>query len=361
MTRQGIRGQRIVAVAWVAMLCAALLCAALPLADSLSSGSGAALAQVIPADALLQRLEPAGHVNDLASLLNEGERSAMEQRLVQLRQQKGAEVAVVLLPSLDGGQIDDFANKLFQKWGLGKKDEDNGLLLLVAVEDRKARIEVGYGLEAILPDALAGRILDEHLFPAFKRQQYAEGLDQAVQQIVARIERGEPAPPETGAERTATRVEQAGMTLFLGVFVGIGFGALGFAVGSLVGSLTSPGGGRLRWAHLPGQLFTTFFFLIWGGGFGGIPLIIAAQEASWSRWVLWPVAALAFAISSVLSWRGYTRWTKGSGGWSQRFGGGSWSSGGWGGGFSSGGGGFSSGFGGFSGGSSGGGGASGGW
>jgi uncharacterized membrane protein YgcG len=200
------------------------------------------------------------------------------------------------------------------------------------------------------------------LFPAFKRQQYAEGLDQAVQQIVTRVERGEPAPLETGAERTATPVEQAGMTLFLGVFVGIGFGALGFAVGSLVGALTSPGSGRLRWAHLPGQLFTTFFFLIWGGGFGGIPLIIAAQEASWSRWVLWPVAAMAFAISSVLSWRGYKQWTKGGGGWSQRSGGGSsWSGGGWGGGFSSGGGGFSSGFGGFSGGSSGGGGASGGW
>lgn len=337
-------------LAWLAILWTAV-----PLCPSFLGGSGTALAQAIPADALLQRLEPAGHVNDLASLLDEAERSAMEQRLVQLRQQNGAEVAVVLLPSLEGGQIDDFANKLFQKWGLGKEGQDNGLLLLVAVQDRKARIEVGYGLEPILPDALAGRILDEHLFPAFKRQQYAEGLDQAVQQIVTRIERGEPAPPEAAAaDRPPTVAEQAGMTAFLGLFVGIGFSALGFAVGSLLGSLTSTVGGRNRWTNLPGQFFTTFFFLVWGGGFGGIPLIIAAQEASWSRWVLWPLAAVAFAISCVLSWRGYKRWTKGSGGWSQRSGGGSWSGGGWGGGFSSGGGGFS-------GGSSGGGGASGGW
>jgi uncharacterized protein len=324
---------------------------------------GPALGQAIPADALLQRLEPQGHVNDLAGLLNDAERSAMEERLVQLRQQNGAEVAVAVLPSLEGGQIDDFANKLFQKWGLGNKDQDNGLLLLVAVQDRKARIEVGYGLEAILPDALAGRILDERLFPAFKRQQYAEGLEQAIQQIVTLIERGEPAPPETAApERPSTFVEQIGLTLFLAVFVGIGFTALGFAVGGLMGSITSSGGGRNRWSNLPGQFFTSLFFLIWGGGFGGIPLIIAGQQADWSHLVLWPLAAGAFTISTGLSWWGYKNWTKGSGASSRRSRGGTtWSSGGFGGGFSSGGGGFSSGFGGFSGGSSGGGGASGGW
>ena len=69
-------------------------------------------------------------------------------------------------------------------------------MLLVAIGDRKARIEVGYGLEPILPDALAGRVLAEQLYPAFKQQRYAQGLTQAVSRIAAIVERGEPAPPE---------------------------------------------------------------------------------------------------------------------------------------------------------------------
>jgi uncharacterized protein len=86
---------------------------------------------------------------------------------MELRRKTGAQFAVVTLKSLEGGQIDDFANKLFKKWGVGEKGKNNGIMLLVAMQDRKARIEVGYGLEPILPDALAGRVLDEQLFPAF--------------------------------------------------------------------------------------------------------------------------------------------------------------------------------------------------
>jgi uncharacterized protein len=327
---------------------------------------GTALGQAIPADALLQRLEPQGHVNDWANLLDDAERAAMEDRLVQLRQKSGAEIAVVTLPSLEGGQIDDFANKLFQKWGVGREQEDDGVLLLVAVQDRKARIEVGYGLEAILPDGLTGRILDEQLFPAFKRQQYAEGLNQAVQRIVSLVERNEPAPADVAraADRPPGLVEQIGLTLFLAVFVVIGFSALGFSVGGLVGSVAASGGAGNRWSNLPGQLATSAFFLIWGAGFGGIPLIIAGQQAGWARFVHWPLAVAAFAVSLGVGWRGFKNWTKGSGSRSARSSGrGTWSSGSFGGfgGGGGGGGGFSSGFGGFGGGRSGGGGASGGW
>ena len=106
----------------------------------------------------------------------------------------GAQFALVTLQSLEGGQIDDFTNKLFAKWGVGEKGKNNGVMLLVAIKDRKARVEVGYGLEPILPDALAGRVLDEQLFPAFKQQRYVRGLSQAVNRIAEIIERGEPAP-----------------------------------------------------------------------------------------------------------------------------------------------------------------------
>src|SRR5207247_10289359 len=98
--------------------------------------------------------------------------------------------------SLEGGQIDDFAVKLFARWGIGEKDKKTGVLRLVGMQDRKARIEVGYGLEPILPDALAGRILDEQLFPAFKQQRYADGLTAAVNRIVEIAERNEPAPAD---------------------------------------------------------------------------------------------------------------------------------------------------------------------
>src|SRR5215213_4652884 len=100
----------------------------------------------IPADKLLQSLRPAADVNDYAGILSPAEKTALEQRCRQLRDKNGAQLAVVVLQSLQGGQIDDFAVKLFKQWGIGQQGKNNGILLLVALDDRKARIEVGYGL-----------------------------------------------------------------------------------------------------------------------------------------------------------------------------------------------------------------------
>ena len=103
-------------------------------------------APAIPTDDLLNSLKPSADVNDFAGLLSPAEVQSLETRCRQLRERTGAQLAVVTLKSLDGGQIDDFANKLFKHWGIGQKDKRNGLLLIVAIADRKARIEVGYGL-----------------------------------------------------------------------------------------------------------------------------------------------------------------------------------------------------------------------
>jgi len=130
----------------------------------------------IPADELLQRLEPRGYVNDYAGVLDAQERKRLESLLAEVERKTGAEIAVVALESLEGGQIEDFANRLFEKWGIGKKDQDNGVLLIAAIRDRKVRIEVGYGLEPVLPDARAGRILDQVVLPAFRAGHYARGL-----------------------------------------------------------------------------------------------------------------------------------------------------------------------------------------
>jgi len=140
-------------------------------------------------DALLARLQPQGYVNDFAGVFPAAQRTALETFLTDLERQTGVEIAVVAVPSLEGGEVDDFTNRLFQKWRIGKKGKDNGVMILAAIQDRKARIEVGYGLESVLPDDVAGRILREQMFPLFKQGRYGDGLTQAVQEV-ARIAGG---------------------------------------------------------------------------------------------------------------------------------------------------------------------------
>lgn len=141
-------------------------------------------------DQLLNSLQPRGLVSDYADVIPAGEERQLTALLTELRQKTGDTVAVVTLSSLEGGQIDDFTVRLAQRWGVGQKGKDNGLMLLAAINDRKARIEVGYGLEGIIPDGLAGRILREEVFPLFKQQRYAEGLSAGTARIVNRIAAG---------------------------------------------------------------------------------------------------------------------------------------------------------------------------
>lgn len=298
----------------------------------------------VPSDVLRKSLKPTADVNDFAAILDPAAKEALEQRCRELREKTGAQLAVVILQSLQGGQIDDFTNKLFVEWHVGQKGKDNGIMLLVALDDRKARVEVGYGLEPVLPDALAGRILHEQLFPAFKQQRYAEGLSAAVDHIVAIVERGEPASAEDRlADQGMPLVQQMLVIGFLAIFVTLG----SFFAGAGFGARTA-------------------FFIMFGLMFGGIPFLMGcfiapplapmihgtiAVVVGWLGWLVGRRNAQAFRGSNRRSrpWAGDTLI------WGGSTGNGSGSSGGW----SSGG--FSSSWGGFGGGSSGGGGASGGW
>ena len=96
---------------------------------------------------------PTGYVNDFAEILSTETRASLEELLSSTDASTSAQVAVVTIKSLDGDTIENYAEKLFQEWGIGQKGKDNGVLLLVAVDDRKVRIEVGYGLEGALTDA----------------------------------------------------------------------------------------------------------------------------------------------------------------------------------------------------------------
>jgi len=136
--------------------------------------AGLALSVSADSDTLLGSLQPRGHVSDFAGVFEPASRDSLEQYLLSVKTLTGSEIAVVTLPSLEGGEIGDFANRLFERWGIGQKDK--GALLLTALEERDVRIEVGYGLEGILTDARTGRILDESVIPRFKEGQYAAGL-----------------------------------------------------------------------------------------------------------------------------------------------------------------------------------------
>lgn len=159
------------------------------LAISLAWFAGALAILADSSDALLARLQPQGYVNDVAGVLSQSERGTLESFLADVEQKTGSEVAVVTVPSLEGGEIDDFTNRLFEKWKIGKKGRDNGVLILAAIQDRKARIEVGYGLESVIPDAEAGRILREQMFPQFKQGRYGAGLILAAQTVANAVAR----------------------------------------------------------------------------------------------------------------------------------------------------------------------------
>jgi uncharacterized protein len=118
-------------------------------------------------------------VTDYTNTLSPEEKQALERRLVAFNDTSSTQIAVVMIQTLDGYPLEDYAFQLAEKWGIGRKGKNNGILILVAVQDRKVRIEVGYGLEAVVPDALAKRIVEKEIKPAFKQGNYYEGLDRA--------------------------------------------------------------------------------------------------------------------------------------------------------------------------------------
>jgi len=120
--------------------------------------------------------EPSGYVNDFAHVLSGDDKTELESLFSELEAKTSAETAVVTVESTRPLDIEGYAVKLFEKWGIGKKGKDNGILLLVALKDRKVRIEVGYGLEGVVPDALAKQIIAQVIIPAFKKGDYSRGI-----------------------------------------------------------------------------------------------------------------------------------------------------------------------------------------
>ena len=143
------------------------------------------LAQATAGFSTLSRAK--GFVTDAADVLPPDKESSLERFLTYVEKKTAAEIAVVTVHSLQGEPIENYAVSLFEQWGIGKKDKDNGVLFLIAAKDRRMRIEVGYGLEGALPDGLCGSILDSYVVPSFRQGNMPQGIQQGTYAIAAQV------------------------------------------------------------------------------------------------------------------------------------------------------------------------------
>ena len=168
-------------------------------------------------------------VTDTAGALRPETVARLNSTLAELARTTGAEMAVVVIRSLDGLSVEEAAVKLFEMWGIGKKDKDNGLLFLWSTGDRRVRLEVGYGLEGALPDGKVGAILDTYVMPRFKAGEFDQGVLDGVDAIV-KVASNEPVELVSQKTESYDRLPWG-----VGTVVGGGLGSLVAAIGSVVG------------------------------------------------------------------------------------------------------------------------------
>lgn len=218
-------------------------------------------------------------VTDLTATLNAEQSAQLERQLADFEAARGSQIAILIVPTTQPEAIEQYSIRVAEAWKIGRKKHDDGVLIVVAKNDRKLRIDVGYGLEGAIPDAIAKRIISEIISPRFKQGDFAGGLEAGVAQIQKLIE-GEQLPaPERQAERGGAegKFEQL---LTLGLLIAIvGGGVLRAMLGRLLGSGVSGGlVGVAAWlitgslfAALIGALLAFVFVLAIGsgGGFGG--------------------------------------------------------------------------------------------
>lgn len=135
-----------------------------------------------------------GHMNDLAGLLPQERAQFLGQRLATFERDTGHQLAVLTIPSLDGEALEDFSIKVAEQWKIGRKGSDTGVLLLIVQKERRIRMEVGYGLEGVLPDAVSNRIINQLIAPRFSANDYAGGVEAGIDAII-NVAKGEPLPP----------------------------------------------------------------------------------------------------------------------------------------------------------------------
>lgn len=259
----------------------------------------AALAQAeVPVPALKAR------VTDLTGTLDTGQRASLEQKLAAFEARKGSQIAVLMLPTTQPESIEQFSIRVAEAWKVGRKGTDDGLLLVVAKDDRRLRIEVGYGLEGAVPDATAKRVISEDITPRFKAGDFYGGVSAGVDRLIALVD-GEKLPPPSNSGGSQGR---GGMDPFDLVVPGFIFAVV---AGSIL---------KLLLGRFPGALVT-----------GGIAGVVALYLFGLG------VAVLAAVLVFILTLMNAGSGSPGGGGFSSGGGSGSSSWGGGGGSFGGGG------------------------
>ncbi len=224
-------------------------------------------------------------VTDLTKTLSSQEQAALASKLSQYASQSGSQVAVLLVPTTKPEDIAQFSIRVADAWKLGREKEDDGVLVVVAKQDRKVRIEVGYGVEGVIPDLYAKRIIRETIAPNFRQGKVYVGLDQATSKLMALIDGEDLPPPDRRAMQGQASIENLLPLLLIGGMV-LG-GILRAIFGSFLGGVFNGGAiGFLAWT-LGGGIFAAVLFGVvaffmammgaanigrrggYGGGYGG--------------------------------------------------------------------------------------------
>lgn len=211
-------------------------------------------------------------VTDQVGVLQAEQQAALESRLVALEQEKGSQIAVLIVATTQPETIEQYSIRVAENWQLGRKGVDDGLLILLATNDRTMRIEVGYGLEGVIPDAIAKRVIAEIMTPYFRQGDFYGGLDAAVTQLAALVA-GEPLPPPVKQKQVSSIGDMLPLLLFGAIAVG---GILRAVFGRFLGGSISGGligivvwllGGGLLFALILGILA---FVMTLSGGMSGV-------------------------------------------------------------------------------------------
>ena len=177
-------------------------------------------------------------VTDLTGTLHQNEVVHLESKLKKLEDQKGSQLVVLILPTTGDETIEQFGIRLAEDWKIGRKDVDDGAILIIAKNDRKLRIEVGYGLEGVIPDAYAKRIIEQIIVPQFKTGDFYHGIDQGVDALISLINGEElPIKEETHSNRTNIGKYMVVLLPFGIVVFGIINYVLKKAIGKVQGSM----------------------------------------------------------------------------------------------------------------------------
>ena len=155
-------------------------------------------------------------VTDLTGTLSASEANQLEQKLAAFEAKKGSQIAVLIVPTTQPETIEQYSIRVAEAWKLGRKGIDDGALLVIAKQDRALRIEVGYGLEGVLPDAIAKRIIEETIVPRLRQGNFAGGIDAGIDKIMGVIQ-GEPLPPPPAGTPSAA-VLPTGRAVFWIIF-----------------------------------------------------------------------------------------------------------------------------------------------